>query len=361
MSPRVRRQVHGVMALGLVSIGSVVSPAWAGPSIAADVVARPDRKNASALVVQGVALYKDHKYGAARDAFAQAYVLDPQPGTLLNLALSELKADEPVQAAHDFREYLRHTDEPQPKLDSVKTTYLPLAESQIARLDIYAPEGAAIAVDGQPQAATLLGDDGEPLADGRSLSMAVRSGEHEIRVSQGALVEVKRVAARGGEVMGVHFQRVADALLAEPPPRSEGPTASASSAPAQPMAKWIAVGALGSGALVAAGLGIGFSMAARNQASSSQALRSTVDPAGTGSACFGIASGACASLGDDVQAARRNSTLSTASYAAAGALGAASLATWMLWRPGSEPGPKSAFLVPTVTPRGAGLLVTRDW
>src|ERR1700690_1968120 len=96
MARRTRNRWQRVAAAAFMA--TLPGGAWA-----ADGSTRPDSASAGAdlapsLVLRGVKRYKEHQYEAARDAFDQAYLLDPQPGTLLNLALAELKAEQPVAA-----------------------------------------------------------------------------------------------------------------------------------------------------------------------------------------------------------------------------------------------------------------------
>ena len=293
-----------------------------------------DDPTASALILQGADLFKRENYEGARAAFARAYEIDPKAATLFNLALSELNADHPVEAAAHLREYLTHADEPAAKLESVRTKWLPRAEARTARLDVFAPAGSQLAVDGAvlQDAKTATGPTGAPMT-----SIVVAAGEHEVSARQGTLSETQHVTARGGELVELHFQRVAAAPApavaigwtgsGETRERAEGGV---------PRAKWITVVALGSAAVVAAGFGVGFGIAAANKASDAQSVQNSPGSAWSSNRCFGAsASPLCTQLKGDVDANRAYWTVSAASYVGAGVLGAASLATWMLWKPKS--------------------------
>jgi hypothetical protein len=65
-------------------------------------------------------------------------------------------------------------------------------------------------------------------------------------------------------------------------------------------------------------------------------------------------------LSADARAAKRNWDLSIASYVGAGALGAASVAAWMLWRP-RPLGKEGVRMAPAVTTRSAGLALYGEW
>src|ERR1019366_3004900 len=186
---------------------------------------------------------------------------------------------------------------------------------------------------------------GSPMA-----SIVVAAGEHEVVARQGAAAESQHVAARGGELVELHFQRVPDAPgptgaigWTATPERTESRT---------PRAKWITTIALGSGALVAAGVGVGFGIVSLNESKDAANVHNEIAPgsAWTGTKCFGTNAGSalCRQLASDVDANRLNWSISAASYVCAGALAAASVATWMLWKP------KGLVAGPTIGARGAG-------
>jgi tetratricopeptide (TPR) repeat protein len=319
------------------------------------LVLAADDPAASALVLQGGDLFKRENYEGARAAFARAYEIDPKAATLFDLALSELNGDHPVEAAAHLREYLTHADEPAAQLESVRTKWLPRAEARTARLDVFAPAGAQLAVDGAAaqDAKATTGPTGAPMT-----SIAIAAGEHEVSARQGTLSETQHVTARGGELVELHFQRIAAAPAAmaigwtgsgESRERAEGGAS---------RAKWLTVVALGSAAVVAAGFGVGFGIAAANKASDVQNVQNNPGSAWSSSRCYGAsASPLCTQVKGDVDANRAYWTVSVASYVGAGVLGAASLATWMLWKP------KSGAIAarPMLGAQGGGLIVDGRW
>ncbi len=335
------------MRCRIVFVAMIVT-SWPTLALAAD------DPTASALIVQGGDLFKRENYEGARAAFARAYEIDPKAATLFNLALSELNADHPVEAAAHLREYLTHTDEPAAKLESVRSKWLPRAEARTARLDVFASAGTQLAVDGAvPQdAKTTTGPTGAPM-----IAIVIAAGEHEVSARQGTLSETQHVTARGGELVELHFQRVA----AAPAPAvaigwtGSGETREHAEGGAS-RAKWITVVALGSAAVVAAGFGVGFGLAAADKASDAQNVRNS--PGWSSSRCFGAsAPPLCTQLKGDVDANRGYWSVSAASYVGAGILGAASLATWMLWKP--KPGALGA--APMLGAQGGGLVVDGRW
>jgi hypothetical protein len=315
-----------------------------------------DDPTASALILQGADLFKREDYEGARAAFARAYEIDPKAATLFNLALSEINADHPVEAAAHLREYLTRADEPAATLESVRSKWLPRAEARTARLDVFARAGAQLAVDGAAaqDAKTTTGPTGAPM-----ISIVVAAGEHEVSARQGTLSETQHVTTRGGELVELHFQQVA---AAPAPAVAIGWTASGETRErtesGASRAKWVTVVALGSAAVLAAGFGVGFGIAAANKASDAQNVQNSPGSAWSSSRCFGAsASPLCTQLKGDVDANRAYWTVSAASYVGAGVLGAASLATWRLWKP------KSGAIAarPVLGVQGGGLIMDGRW
>jgi hypothetical protein len=61
---------------------------------ASPVARAADGGDAKALVQTGAEQFTRMQYDAARESFAQAYALDPQAATVLDLALAELQTAE---------------------------------------------------------------------------------------------------------------------------------------------------------------------------------------------------------------------------------------------------------------------------
>ncbi len=312
----------------------------------------------NALLRRGAELFKQQDYEGARAAFAQAYELEPKAPTLFNLALSELNADHPVEAAKDLREYLTHAEEPAAKLESVRTKWLPRAEARTARLELFAPAGAEVLIDHVLQERAAPGDAQPPPV---STAITVAAGEHDVTARQGSVEESQHVLARGGELVEVHFQRLPDAV---PPPSTTSVGWFAAESPqdlgvrtAPSRAKWITVVALGSGAVAAAALGLHFGLTAQDQANNAGHLRA--EPGFTSRVCSGVngSSPFCVELKSDVAANRQDWGIATASYVGAGVLAAAAAATGVLWKP------KSTAVVarPSVGARSVGLVLDGQW
>ena len=342
-----------MVARACVLVALAVACTWSRPSFGAD------DEVANALLREGAELFKHEDYEGARGAFARAYELEPRPATLFNLALSELNAGHPVEAVAHWREYVTHPGEPPAKLASVRTKWLPRAEAQTARLDVFAPAGAQVFVDGVAQEPATPAP-GAPNPSRTSIAIAV--GEHEVSARQGTVSETQHVTARGGELVELHLQRVPDAPA--PPPADERAAsaderAPSATRPAHP--ERFAVVVLGSAALAAAGLGVGFDVAAQSQAGDAQAARNAIAAGSpwTNRECTGASASSrlCTQLKSAVDANRQDWTLAAIAYASAGVLGLASLTTWMVWKP--RAGALAAR--PTLGARGAGFVLDGQW
>jgi hypothetical protein len=101
-----------------------------------------------------------------------------------------------------------------------------------------------------------------------------------------------------------------------------------------------------------------FGIAAANKASDAQNVQNSPGSAWSSNRCYGAsASPLCTQLKSEVEANRAYWTISAASYVGAGVLGAASLATWMFWKP--KPGTIAAH--PMLGVQGGGLVVDGRW
>jgi hypothetical protein len=274
-------------------------------------------------------------YEGARVALRKAYALSPRADTTLRLGIAELQSGHPVEAVQHLREYLKHTEEPSPKIDLVRTKWLPRAEASTARVDVFAALGAEVLVDGTVQEAPAVSALDELRPSRATLSIVVAAGEHDVSAHLGTSTETQHVVVRGGELVEVHLQRLPDASAATPASvpaavRSPEDTGTPRADP-RSRARRIAVATLGSAALAATGVAIGFSIAFEQNASDARALRQAIgSPASAG--CQPPSPAAqCPQLGAIDDAEERNGALATGFYIAGGAAAALAAATWVLW------------------------------
>jgi tetratricopeptide (TPR) repeat protein len=128
------------LATAAVLVGPLSGPcqAWAdspttadeAPNAAAAVPAASAKTQAAQATREGLNLFQDKQYEAARGAFARAFELDPQTETLVELGLAELQAGHAMEAVEHLREYLTRNDAPAANVDAVRTQWLPRAEDR---------------------------------------------------------------------------------------------------------------------------------------------------------------------------------------------------------------------------------------
>jgi tetratricopeptide (TPR) repeat protein len=361
---RVLRWLFGTAGAFLASL-PIASRVWADPPAATDGAESPNER-ASAWIAQGVALFREQQFEAAREAFAHAYEVDPQSETLAKLGLTELRAGHPVEAAQHLREYTARSDVAAAKVDAMRTQWVPRAESQTARLDIFVGNTAEIRVDGgvAERVAAPTSDgvpDGEPF-----VSVLIAAGEHEVSVRQGSFVWSQHVVARGGELVDVRFPRVPDAPDARtaarlmPPLFARKASSSNEKEPTGPSrTRWFAVLGVGTASLAAVGTAIGFSWAFDRDRADANRL---VQGVGESGCLTPSPAAACGQVQADRHAERLNGVVANGLYGTAGGLALLGAATWLLW-PSSQPEPSLGPLHPVVEmgARSVGVSFTGTW
>ena len=108
---------------------------------------------------EGVTAFDAGKFEEARLAFLQAYALKRHPAVLLNLGLSELKSNHPVDAGNHLTQFLRDAKDASPEQRQTAQASIEEAKRRTAYLVIAVDQpNADVSVDG-----TLVGR--SPLAD----------------------------------------------------------------------------------------------------------------------------------------------------------------------------------------------------
>src|SRR5258708_25951133 len=273
------------------SLGRTTIATWL-LAVAPGLAHAGDNDRETEVLLQGTEFFLRRDYEAARVALRQAYAQEPTAETLLRLALAELHSGHPVESAGHLREYLTHDEEPGDRLEAVRTKWLPRAEARTARLNVLAPAGAQVLVDGAVQ------------GQGPVASLLVSEGPHDVRAQQATVLETKHILATNGAPMPLQFQ-----LVAEAPPwtvpaveshDAPSPTHASAAEKTTPMtAKRVTFFALASSAVLATGVGLALGAVAHRESTEAQALQ-------------GIA------RSDAHQAQDRDAALSLAGYVAAG-------------------------------------------
>ncbi len=328
-------------ALAIVLAAAVTLTA--GRSFAGD-------ETANSLINSGVEHYKHHDYELARIDFERAYSLDPQSGTLFNLALAELQSGHPLDAARHLRAYLLSPEVPPERRESVRARWLRQAEAQIGRVSVEAPPGAQVLLDGFVQGEVPFA---EPLD--------VTAGDHEVEARLGSWSRSVHVSALLGVVTTVHFEVVQLPSPTSPPPSAIVPssiTPAATEAPRPagiPAAKIATVAVLGGAAVIATGVAVGFTVASHDAYNHANTLRAGLTSTSECAPGQQSLPPICPELASAISSQSNEYHLSVGLYVVGGVLAGAGLVTWLIW---PRPVSKSAWSFrPTIDAHGGGAMV----
>lgn len=165
------------------------------------------RKEAQQRFQEGTALMGDGKYEQARAKFVQAYATTKVPNVIFNLARCEHLTGRHLEATRHYREYLRVADPKkatQRERDEVEG-WLKETAKHVARLDIAAPAGAHLVVDGE-----RVGD--APLPE----PIDVARGKHSVLAESNGKRLTADVDAAAGATTKVTLAEEAPAVAAAP-------------------------------------------------------------------------------------------------------------------------------------------------
>ncbi|MBV9945896.1 MAG: hypothetical protein JOZ69_03510, partial [Myxococcales bacterium] len=189
---------------------AVPSQAWA----AEGAPPSPAEREAQVRFEEGLARVKASNFEGARMSFTQAHAVLRKPPILWNLALAEEKSGHPVEAVSHFRLFARLAASSEDRAGAEK--HIAALAGQVGRLDVDAPAGAEIVVDGVPAGVA-------PWAQ----PLDVSPGHHrvEARGRQGAREAFANVA--GGQLARVSFAASEPASSAGEPATGAAPAAPA--------------------------------------------------------------------------------------------------------------------------------------
>lgn len=356
---------------------------------------------ARARFKEGVEFYDKSQFEKARASFLQAYALKKHPAVLLNLAWSCLKSGHALDAERYFKQFLTDGKDITDKQRNDANDGLSQSRGKIGRIEVSAPAGTEVTVDGERAGSAPLG---EPLA--------VEPGAHTVtfKGSDGSS-DTQSVSVLGGEKATARFGRKSGAGAgggeaphgAEPslpptptptPPPAESTTPPeqaqppAEEKPAKRATKTITrdVGGPGiltppdnllpvviGGVLTAASAAVAIAMAvAKSQAADSQtstaqqvnAAGLRCDPAGNPSqpnmAPSPALASACASYDNDVANQNADATIGNIALGVGIAAFVGTVVYWVVGDksdPGSAGGAKGPSVTPLIgaTPGGANL------
>lgn len=272
------------------------------------------------------------KWSEARMKYLQALSLYRSHSTLLNLAVVEVELGKYDEALLHLRGFVAHPKASPEKVALVKKEMLPDLLSRTGHLEVKAPGGAVVKVDGKEWGKAPLE------------TIDVMPGKHVVAAGERS----SEVSVKGGESRVVDLQ-----------PPAPAPTASASSTPGpftppprddeKPGAgRWIlpvAVGVVGLGGI---GLGVGFGAASRSSKDEAAALRTS-----TPGACAQRESAACVAASEARDRQKTEAILSAVGYGVGGVALVAS--AYLFYRAASAKGERRAFVAPHVGSQGAGI------
>jgi len=330
-------------------------------ALAATAPARADdtaQRDAQVRFEEGVARLRANNLPGALLSFQQAYAVAHNPVVVWNLALTEEKTSHALDALGHFKEYLRLTPASDP--DRAKAqNHLDRLNAAMGHLDVAAPAGAVITLDG------TLALGAAPLAD----RVDVLPGHHDLEARFGSVVKTSGVDALAGRITRADFSALEGTVAnagtlstqsgapppeapVEPPPVPE----QASPASSSSTARWVTVAVVGSAAVIASGIALGYGVASSHDASMAATLRQQVP------SCAGVSSPDCQSLASDVSDQQNDHVISTAMWIVGGTLAVGAVAAFLLW-PRHRAGGAASSLVPVLGlgTRSAGLGTAWDF
>lgn len=206
--------------------------------------AAPEQAGAAEHFREGLRLYEQQEYAAARAAFEEANRLQPDVRVLANIADCQAHEGDVAGAVMTYRRFLAEAG------DQVAASARRLVERRLADLEAGV---CNLRVAAEPEGALILVDGREVGAAPMSAPIAVAPGPHEVRVQHPGHEPVTRVvAARAGAEL-----EVAIALSPSTPAAALAPAQGESSPPArrEPPAR-VAAPRSGPSVLVWSGVGL---------------------------------------------------------------------------------------------------------
>lgn len=291
---------------------------------------------------EGNRAYAAGRYEEARVKFTQAWANLKNPNVLFNLARSEHLSGKLVEAARHYRAYLRLDD---PKITAKDRKgaeeHLGDVHGRVGRIDIKAPSGTTVTVDGDRVDESEL-----------SAPVEVEAGVHKVTGGWAGKTKTQEVLATAGAVtsVGFTFEDAATRPSTPVPAAATNGELLPVERPSQSGARTIVGVSLLGASAVTLGVGVGFMVAAGSAADERDRLKG--DPL---SATCPSARPLCTDLKDAAEARTSRSNVGTVLLIGGGVLAAAGITT-LVWPNGRSSA--SAIVVPSVSPSLAGVLAT---
>lgn len=304
------------------------------------------KHDAQARFEEGMKRVRSGDFEGGRLAFIQAYAVLKNPDILWNLALSELKSSHPLEALEHFKVYAVDPKVADAERESAKK-YIADASSKTGHIAVDAPSGAEIVVDGKKWNAFA------PLKE----PLDVSPGKHSVEARLGGKGSSLEVFAAAGQESSAKFRSedMTMSVASSTAPPGQGPDVVTPPKEEQhsSSAKWITVGALGAGALIAGGVGIGFLAGAGSQQTKADNAKAALPPGG--SPCAGVTTGPCQDLTTANAAHSSDQGAAIGLLIGGGVLAAAAIGALVFW-PKSTPA-RSAWVAPSAGPHGASVSI----
>jgi hypothetical protein len=356
---------------------SVGAPAWAQDD--------PITKSARARFQEGVDFYDKGNFESARASFLQAYALKKHPAVLLNLGLSCLKSNHPLEAVNTLKQFLRESPNASASQKTEAENGIRDARAKLGQIEVVAPNGTEISVENDRIGNTPLGEpiDAEPgpkavrakLPDGSTDTqrVTVNAGQ-KVQAKFGQSSAAPAVAPVPIPVTAPTPVPSAEPPPAQPPPAAAGPGPAEASAdtgkskgfrpPATMTPVWIGAGVAVVGGAVAVSMLIAKNSAQSNADSIEREIRSKGGGAGTCTsndpATVNKFGRACAALQDNRNKVDTDATVGNIALVVA-ILGGATALGWLLFAPRKkDEAPEAGKLVsppvqPVIAPGYSGL------
>jgi tetratricopeptide (TPR) repeat protein len=357
-------RVIAALVAASLAIGSAVPAALAQPAPTPEAV-----QQAQARWNEGKAAFEAGNYEAARLAFKQAYSVMPHPAFLQNIGETELRTGRMVEAARHLSQYLRTASSSATQREAAQRSLEKATERLGAIIVETNVEDAEVRIDDDLIGRSPLGnapwyvDPGEHAVSVRKEGYGEGTGRAYVLSSETKTVTVAlSPSTRGVEPVPAAGLPVETAPPPEPPPAAPEAPRGASPSAFRPRT----VVLLGGAALALVGVGIGTAYVLKTNGDIDkydEAFAQKNAVAGTSpNACLvtadaPAAAAACRDLLDAADRIDTDRTVRNVSFIAAGLVGAATVATFFLWRPKPSSQAASIAIAPVAGHRERGLVI----
>ena len=347
-------------------------PGMAGQSWAQAAHDDPVTTAARARFKEGVDYFDKGQFDNARAAFMQAYSLKKHPDVLFNLAMSCLRAGHPIDAEKYFQQFLKEGQNISPAKRTEAEKGLAEARSKLGRVEVIAPSGTEVTLDGERVGTTPFPD-----------PITTSAGAHTVKLqAPDGRTSTQTLSVLAGEKILAKFEEAppvvapAPTVIAPPAPTAD-PVRPADVAPTHvdepsksPTLVPVYVG--GAAALVGFSTAIVMLIAKSNAESNQADIEGAIVKNGGGkgtcaatdSATVTKFGAACSKLRDNIDAVNADATVGNVGIAV-GAAGAAVALGWGIYvlatrssgTQKAELGTRSAISVVPMVGKESGLVV----